>query len=89
MIQLWNLFNAKTLGTNHTAFRYLWKDRGLLLVLFMVIFGQWLIVTFGGKMFRTVPLSFHEWILVIGATSMVLWAGELWRWMRRIKTKKA
>ena len=52
MIQLWNLFNAKTLGTNHTAFRYLWKDRGLLLVLFMVIFGQWLIVTFGGKMFR-------------------------------------
>ena len=89
MIQLWNLFNAKTLGTNHTAFRYLWKDRGLLLVLFMVIFGQWLIVTFGGKMFRTVPLSFHEWILVIGATSMVLWAGELWRWIRRIKTKKA
>ena len=56
MIQLWNLFNAKTLGSNHSAFRYLWKDRGLLLVLELVVVGQWLIVNFGGKMFRTVPL---------------------------------
>lgn len=89
MIQLWNLFNAKTLGSNHSAFRYLWKDKGLLLVLLLVILGQWLIVTFGGKMFRTVPLSLSDWLGIIGFTSVVLWVGELWRWTKRLREKKS
>lgn len=88
MIQLWNLFNAKTLGSNHSAFRYLWKDKGLLLVLLLVILGQWLIVTFGGKMFRTVPLSFSDWLGIIIFTSVVLWVGELWRWTKRLRARK-
>ncbi|WP_304152373.1 calcium-translocating P-type ATPase, PMCA-type [Hoylesella buccalis] len=89
MIQLWNLFNAKTLGSNHSAFRYLWKDKGLLLVLLLVILGQWLIVTFGGKMFRTVPLSLSDWLGIIIFTSVVLWVGELWRWTKRLREKKS
>ena len=89
MIQLWNLFNAKTLGSNHSAFRYLWKDKGLLLVLLLVILGQWLIVTFGGKMFRTVPLSLSDWLGIIGLTSVVLWVGELWRWTKRLRARKS
>ncbi|ERT56983.1 calcium-translocating P-type ATPase, PMCA-type [Prevotella sp. BV3P1] len=89
MIQLWNLFNAKTLGSNHSAFRYLWKDKGLLLVLLLVILGQWLIVTFGGKMFRTVPLSLSDWLGIIGFTSVVLWVGELWRWTKRLRVRKS
>lgn len=89
MIQLWNLFNAKTLGSNHSAFRYLWKDKGLLLVLLLVILGQWLIVTFGGKMFRTVPLSFSDWLGIIALTSVVLWVGELWRWTKRLRARKS
>ena len=88
MIQVWNLFNAKSLGSDYSAFRYLWRDRGLLLVLLFVIAGQWLIVTFGGKMFRTVPLSFGEWMAIILLTSVVLWAGELWRWSKRIRAKR-
>ena len=89
MIQLWNLFNAKTLGSNHSAFRYLWKDKGLLLVLLLVILGQWLIVTFGGKMFRTVPLSLSDWLGIIIFTSVVLWVGELWRWTKRLRARKS
>ena len=89
MIQLWNLFNAKTLGSNHSAFRYLWKDKGLLLVLLLVILGQWLIVTFGGKMFRTVPLSLSDWLGIIIFTSVVLWVGELWRWTKRLRERKS
>lgn len=89
MIQLWNLFNAKTLGSNHSAFRYLWKDKGLLLVLLLVILGQWLIVTFGGKMFRTVPLSLSDWLGIIIYTSVVLWVGELWRWTKRLRERKS
>jgi len=79
MLQFWNLFNAKTLNSNHSTFRRLYADRGLLLVLLLILAGQWLIVTFGGRMFRTVPLSVTEWLAIIGATSVVMWAGELWR----------
>ena len=88
MIQLWNLFNAKTLGSNHSAFRQLLKDKGLLLVLLLVVLGQWLIVTFGGMMFRTVPLSVSDWLAIIGLTSVVLWVGELWRWVKRLRARK-
>lgn len=88
MIQFWNLFNAKALMSHHTAFRHFLKDKGMILVLVLVLVGQWIIVTFGGEMFRTTPLSLHEWLLVIGSTSVVLWAGELWRTFKRMIAKR-
>lgn len=88
MIQFWNLFNAKALMSHHTAFRHFLKDKGMILVLVLVLVGQWIIVTFGGEMFRTTPLSFHEWLLIIGSTSVVLWAGELWRTFKRMIAKR-
>lgn len=88
MIQFWNLFNAKALMSHHTAFRHFLKDKGMILVLVLVLVGQWLIVTFGGEMFRTTPLSLHEWLLIIGSTSVVLWAGELWRAFKRMIAKR-
>ncbi len=88
MIQFWNLFNAKALMSHHTAFRHFLKDRGMILVLVLVLVGQWIIVTFGGEMFRTTPLSLHEWLLIIGSTSVVLWVGELWRAFKRMIAKR-
>lgn len=88
MIQFWNLFNAKALMSHHTAFRHFLKDKGMILVLVLVLVGQWIIVTFGGEMFRTTPLSLHEWLLIIGSTSIVLWAGELWRTFKRMIAKR-
>lgn len=88
MIQFWNLFNAKALMSHHTAFRHFLKDKGMILVLVLVLVGQWIIVTFGGEMFRTTPLSLHEWLLIIGSTSVVLWAGELWRTFKRMIVKR-
>ena len=88
MIQFWNLFNAKALMSHHTAFRHFLKDKGMILVLVLVLVGQWIIVTFGGEMFRTTPLSLHEWLLIIGSTSVVLWAGELWRGFKRMIAKR-
>ena len=89
MLQFWNLFNAKTLESHHSAFHRLYADRGLLLVLAIILCGQWLIVTFGGRMFRTSPLSMAEWLQIIATTSLVLWAGELWRLFKRIRDNKA
>ena len=83
MLQFWNLFNAKALGSNRSAFRHFLQDKGMQLVLLLVLAGQWLIVTFGGEMFRTQPLSLKEWAIIIGSTSLVLWAGELYRAVRR------
>ena len=88
MIQFWNLFNAKALMSHRTAFRHFLKDKGMILVLVLVLVGQWIIVTFGGEMFRTTPLSLHEWLLIIGSTSVVLWAGELWRAFKRMIAKR-
>lgn len=89
MLQFWNLFNAKCLGSTHSAFHNLRHDGGLLLVLLLIFCGQWLIVTFGGRMFRTQPLSAEEWLIITVATSGVLIAGELWRAIKRIKEAKA
>ena len=88
MIQFWNLFNAKALMSHHTAFRHFLKDKGMILVLVLVLVGQWIIVTFGGEMFRTTPLSLHEWLLIIGSTSVVLLVGELWRTFKRMIAKR-
>ena len=88
MIQFWNLFNAKALMSHHTAFRHFLKDKGMILVLVLVLVGQWIIVTFGGEMFRTTPLTLHEWLLIIGSTSVVLWVGELWRAFKRMIAKR-
>ena len=88
MLQFWNLFNAKTLGSVHSAFRHFKRDNGLILVLIIVFIGQWLIVEFGGRMFRTEPLSFKEWAVITISTSFVLWIGEIWRWIKRLSAKK-
>ncbi len=88
MLQWWNLFNAKQLGSNHSAFRRLWACRGFLLVLALVLVGQWLIVTFGGRMFRTVPLSWEVWLYIILGTSPVLILGEVWRAVRRVQSSE-
>lgn len=87
MLQFWNLFNAKSFGSNHSAFHAFTHDNGLLLVLFIILGGQWLIVTFGGGMFRTEPLSLTEWGVIIASTSVVLWIGEIWRAVKRMTAK--
>jgi len=88
MLQWWNLFNAKALGSTHSAFHGLTKDPGLLITLIIVLVGQWLIVTFGGAMFRTVPLSATTWLCIVAATSPVLWIGEIIRAVRRLDKVK-
>jgi len=83
MLQWWNLFNARMLGSSYSAFRRIWACKGFLMVLLIVLIGQWLIVTFGGQMFRTEPLSWDVWLCIILFTSPVLWVGEIYRWIHR------
>ena len=83
MLQWWNLFNAKSLGSSRSAFYKFLSDRGLLFVLFIILAGQWLIVELGGKMFRTVPLDIETWLWIVLGTSPVMIVGEIVRRIRR------
>ena len=85
MLQFWNLFNASVFGTNHSVFKDSRHAFGMISVAGIILIGQIIIVEFGGKVFRTVPLTLTEWLYIIGATSLVLWIGEIYRWIKRIK----
>jgi len=88
MLQFWNLFNARVFGTTDSAFKGLSKSYGMELVILAVLGGQILIVQFGGSVFRTEPLDLATWITIVSSTSLVLWAGELFRLIRRVTRKQ-
>ena len=87
MLQFWNLFNARVFGTTDSAFKGLSKSYGMELVVFAILVGQFLIVQFGGAVFRTVPLDLPTWGIIIASTSLVLWIGEAIRFIRRLTQK--
>jgi len=88
MLQFWNMFNAKCFGLNNSAFSKVWENRGFITIALLIFVGQILMVQFGGEFFRTVPISLHDWLVIIGGTSVVLWIGEIWRLISRL-TKKS
>lgn len=88
MLQFWNLFNVCVFGTSDSAFKGLSKSYGMELVVLIILIGQFLIVQFGGAVFRTVPLSWQTWLWVAGISSMVLWVGELIRLIQRISFRQ-
>ena len=84
MLQFWNLFNARVFGTNDSAFKGLTKSYGMELIVIAILGVQILIVQFGGAVFRTEPLDWQTWLVIIGASSLVLWVGELIRFVQRL-----
>ena len=84
MLQFWNLFNARVFGTTDSAFKGLSKSYGMELVVLAILGGQFCIVQFGGDIFRTEPLNFHTWVVIIATSSLVLWIGEIIRLVRRL-----
>ena len=87
MLQFWNLFNARVFGTNASAFQGITKSYGMEIIALAILVGQFLIVQFGGAVFRTEPLDFSTWIIILASTSLVLWVGEGIRLIRHIARK--
>lgn len=79
LLQFWNLFNARVFGTNRSAFAQFVANPSFLLIAAAIFVGQVVIVNWGGNAFRTTPLMLRDWLILIGATSLVLWIGELRR----------
>jgi len=88
MLQFWNIFNARCFGLKQSAFANLGSNWSFLGITVVILIGQILMVQFGGYVFRTVPLSLTDWLLIIGSTSIVLWVGEIWRLISRLEFKK-
>lgn len=89
MLQFWNLFNAKAFMTNDSAFKGLtWKNTKWFILIVVIIFiGQVIMTEVPGvqEMFNVAeggvkPL---DWVVIVAATSFVLWIGELVRLIRK------
>ena len=83
MLQFWNMFNAKAYRTGKSAFAGIGNSKGFIMIALAIIVGQLLITTFGGAMFSVTPLKITDWLIIIGATSTVLWVGEALRMIVR------
>jgi Ca2+-transporting ATPase len=88
LAQFWNLFNTRVFGRGASAFNGLFQNKAFLLVSAAILLGQVLIVQFGGRVFRTVPLSFTHWLEILALTSPVLWCGEGLRFVDRLRKKR-
>ncbi|MBR5209742.1 MAG: cation-translocating P-type ATPase, partial [Paludibacteraceae bacterium] len=82
MLQFWNMFNAKAFETNKSALHFK-NSKGFVTIAALILFGQILIVTLGGAMFNVTPINITDWLIIIGATSIVLWIGELVRMIKK------
>ena len=83
MLQFWNMFNAKGFGTSVPIWKATKGCAAFFGVLLLILVGQILIVSFGGEVFRTTPISWQDWLIVIGSTSIVMWVGEIYRLLKR------
>ncbi|MDE6276921.1 MAG: calcium-translocating P-type ATPase, PMCA-type [Muribaculaceae bacterium] len=74
-LQFWNMFNVKAFRSGRSAFHF--KDcGGFLLIAALILIGQIVIVSIGGPLFSVTALSLADWLIIIGATSVVLWLGQ-------------
>ena len=89
-LQFWNLFNAKSFGSGHSAFWKIRESKVFFGTIFMILVGQILIVEFGGAMFNVYfsGLKIEDWFIVIASTSVVLWIGEIVHLFKRRRVKK-
>lgn len=91
-MQFWNIFNAKAYLTNRSAFMPMpgkMSDGGFLLTLLVIGAGQLLIVNYGGAMFDVQPISLGDWWRIIIGTMPIVLIGELERFIRSRRKKKA
>lgn len=87
-MQFWNLFNAKSFGSGHSAFYKIWESRLFFMVALCILVGQFLIVELGGVMFQTTPLPIGTMLACMVATMPIMLVGEAYHWLKNRKKLK-
>lgn len=84
MLQLWNLFNAKYFRTDRSLLQDIYGlftnsksvkesfSAGFVWIVFVILLGQVLIVTYAGAIFSVNDLSWSDWGIILLSTSVVL-----------------
>ena len=78
VINWWNMFNARVIGKNKSVFEGLGSNYKFTGTLAIILICTILIVQIGGGVFQTHPLSWKEWVVILFATSPVLWVREIY-----------
>jgi Ca2+-transporting ATPase len=77
-LQFWNMFNARAFATGRSALHFA-NCGEFVFIISAIFFGQIIIIELGNQFFNVVPLKFVDWVIIVTSTSIVLWAGELYR----------
>lgn len=95
-LQFWNIFNARYYRTGRSFIgdivMSIIKPReakqrfslSFLLIVFVILIGQIVIVNLLGEFFDVSPLSLHDWLTLIFASSIVLTIPDLYRLIKSI-----
>ena len=89
MLHFWYMFNAKAHFTRSSAFKGIsWKNTRWFIIITAVIFVvQILLVEVPGlqEMFNVAAggLGFWNWVIILAATSLVVWIGEITRPLKK------
>lgn len=84
MTHFWYLFNARAYKTGRSAFHFK-GCQGFIVIAGVILLGQIAMLYVPGfnEMFNCVPLSFVDFIIILGLSSLVMWFGELVHLFRR------
>jgi len=85
LLQFWNLFNARCLGTSRSVFRRLFQNRLFWIIAMAILVGQFVITQFGSQVFSTYPLTATQWAVLLLSSAGVLAVGELVRLLQRAR----
>jgi Ca2+-transporting ATPase len=82
-MQVFNLFNARSVRPDRSAFAGVRESRNFWMVLSLIVVVQILLTQFGGSAFGTAPLPLPIWlnVILVGLSALVL--GEISRFVRR------
>ncbi|KAF9080100.1 Calcium-transporting ATPase 10, plasma membrane-type [Mortierella sp. AD031] len=71
-LQVFNELNCRRIDDSLNILKNLHNNKIFILVQFIVVGGQYIIVTFGGRAFKTVPLTANQWLttILIGSLSL-------------------
>jgi Ca2+-transporting ATPase len=79
---VWNQINCRSLVPEVNGFHGLFRNPVFLAIVGLIVLGQVLIVTVGGRVFKVAPLRLTDWLLIAAGTASVLLFAEVTRRVR-------
>jgi len=86
IFQVWNMINCRSLTSERSGFRGLFRNAVFLSIMSAIVIGQFLIVNLGGRVFSVERLFAPDWLIVVVATTSVLVFAEVTRRIRRLRS---